>query len=86
MAENIDDEDEAYLVMAPNHTKTIVMPDTIWAKIGDDKKLEILRWDIIEMYARDYDSSLHNRTQTHVMCKLLTLVREQVREELDKNR
>ncbi len=86
MVEDIDGEEEAYLVMAPNHTKTIVMPDTIWAKIGDDKKLEILRWDIIEMYARDYDSSLHNRTQTHVICKLLTLVREQVREELDKNR
>jgi hypothetical protein len=80
MAENIDDEDEAYLVVAPSHMKTVVMPDTIWAKIDDDGKLEVLRWDIIEMYARDYDSSLHNRTQTHVMCKLLTLVRQQVRD------
>jgi len=84
MAENIDDEDEAYLVVAPSHMKTVVMPDTIWAKIDDDGKLEVLRWDIIEMYARDYDSSLHNRTQTHVMCKLLTLVRQQVRDEQAK--
>jgi hypothetical protein len=84
MAENIDDEDEAYLVVAPSHMKTVVMPDTIWAKIGDDGKLEVLRWDIIEMYARDYDSGTHNRAQTHIMCKLLMLVRQQVRDEQTK--
>ena len=80
------EDDEAYLIVPEEHVKKVAMPETVWAKIGDDGKLEVLRWDIIEMYARDYDSSLHNRTQTHVMCKLLTLVREQVREELDKNR
>jgi hypothetical protein len=83
-SEDVDGEEEAYLVMSPNHVKNIAMPDTIWAKIGDDKKLEILRWDIIEIYARDYDSSIHNRTQTHVICKLLTLVRDQTRKESEQ--
>lgn len=74
-----DSDDEAYLVMAPNMVKQVTMPDTVWAKIGDDGGLEIIRWDIIEMYANDYDSSVNNRTQTHIMCKLLVLVRNQAR-------
>lgn len=74
-----DNDDEAYLVMPENMLKKVTMPDTIWAKIGDDGSLEIIRWDIIEMYATEYDSSVNNRSQTHVMCKLLVLVRDQAR-------
>ena len=74
-----DNDDEAYLVMPPDMVKKVTMPDTIWAKIGDDGGLEIIRWDIIEMYATEYDSSVNNRSQTHVMCKLLVLVRDQAR-------
>ncbi len=81
---DINDEDEAYLVMPENMLKKVTMPDTIWAKIGDDGSLEIIRWDIIEMYATEYDSSVNNRSQTHVMCKLLVLVRDQARQERDK--
>ena len=76
-----DNDDEAYLVMPENMLKKVTMPDTIWAKIGDNGDLEIIRWDIIEMYATEYDSSVNNRSQTHVMCKLLVLVRDQARKE-----
>ena len=79
-----DNDDEAYLVMPENMLKKVTMPDTIWAKIGDDGSLEIIRWDIIEMYATEYDSNVANRSQTHVMSKLLVLVRDQARKENDK--
>jgi|GEM_PF-4534559 len=56
-----------------------VPSETVWAKIGDDGELEVLRWDLIEAFAKQYDISKDNRTQTHVMCKLLVLVRDQTR-------
>jgi hypothetical protein len=56
----------------------------VWAKIGDNGGLEVIRWDIIEMYAKQYDIDNKNRTQSHVMCKLLVLVRDQTRQESSK--
>lgn len=58
-----------------------VPSETVWAKIGDDGELEVLRWDLIEAFAKQYDISKENRTQTHVMCKLLVLVRDKTRQE-----
>lgn len=82
---NIDDNEEAYLEMPEENVKKIATPDTIWAKIGDDGQLEVLRWDIIEMYAAEYDSLVRsgnpNKSQTHVLCKLLVLVRDETRKE-----
>lgn len=80
----MDNEDEAYLEMPDELVKKLATPETVWAKIGDDGKLEVLRWDIIEMYALEYDMlgrSGQNKSQTHVICKLLVLVRDQVRNE-----
>jgi len=77
-------EDEAYLVVPDEHRKTVVAPDTVWAKIGDDGKLETIRWDIINMYAAQYDSYSaigKDKSQTHVMCKLMVLVREEALKE-----
>jgi len=74
-------EDEAYLIVPEEHRKRVVAPDTIWAKIGDDGKLETIRWDIINMYAAQYDAHPDKRTQTHVMCKLMVLVREEALKE-----
>ena len=79
------EDDEAYLIVPEEHVKKIAMPETVWAKIDDDGKLEVLRWDIIEMYAAEFDSlnrSGKNKSQTHVICKLLVLVREQVKRDL----
>ena len=83
---DINDDDEAYLVLPEGHIKKLISPETVWAKIGDTGELEILRWDLIEMYANEYNSSEQNRTQTHVMCKLLVLVREQTRKECNEAR
>jgi len=75
-----DDAEYAELIMDKNHTVNIAN-DTVWAKIDDEGKLEILRWDLIEMFAKQYDVSKENRSQTHVMCKLLVLVRDQARKD-----
>jgi sulfur transfer complex TusBCD TusB component (DsrH family) len=79
---NIQDDDEAYLIVPEEHIKRVALPDTIWAKIGDDGQLEIIRWDIIQMYALEYDMiarAKQQHSQTHVICKLLVLVRDQER-------
>ena len=78
------EDDEAYLIIPEENMKKIAMPDTIWAKIGDDGSLEVIRWDIIQMYALEYDMIFRAKqqpSQTHVICKLLLLVREQTRKE-----
>ena len=83
----LNDDDEAYLIVPEEHMKKVVMPDTVWAKIGDDNQLEVIRWDIIEMYATEYDSlgrGGKDRSQTHVICKLLMLVRDQERRRNEK--
>ena len=69
----------AELIVDKENVKAI--PETVWAKIGDKGDLEVIRWDIIEMYAKQYDISNQNRSQSHVMCKLLVLVRDQTRQE-----
>lgn len=73
-------EENAYLKVDADQIRQI-HSDTVWAKIGDDGKLEVLRWDLIEAFSRQYDVDNNNRSQTHVMCKLLVLVRDQVRQE-----
>lgn len=77
-----DGDTDAYLVVPPEHQKPIIDPDTIWCKIGENNELELLRWDIINVYAARYDADKSLRDETHVICKLLTLVRDQVRKEM----
>jgi len=74
------DAEYAELIMDKAHVKA-VPSETVWAKISDSGGLEIIRWDIIEMYAQQYDIDKNNRTQSHVMCKLLVLVRDETRKE-----
>jgi len=78
------EDDEAYLIVPQENIKVVAHPETVWAKIDDDGKLETLRWDIVEMYALEFDSLNRNgkdKSQTHVICKLLMLVRDQVRQQ-----
>ena len=74
------EENVAYLEIP--ESQRVAVPETVWAKIGDNNELEVLRWDLINVYAAQYDADKNTRTQTHVMCKLLTLVRDQVRKEM----
>jgi hypothetical protein len=76
------DAEYAELIIDKAHVRAIPS-ETVWAKIGDNGDLEVIRWDIIEMFAKQYDIDGNNRTQSHVMCKLLVLVREQTRKECD---
>ena len=81
------DDDEAYLIVPEEHIKKIATPDTVWAKIGEDGQLEVIRWDIIQMYALEYDMQARAKqqhSQTHVICKLLVLVRDQERRRSEK--
>ena len=81
------EDDEAYLIVPEEHIKKIATPDTVWAKIGEDGQLEVIRWDIIQMYALEYDMlarAKQQHSQTHVICKLLVLVRDQERRRSEK--
>lgn len=72
-------DDVSYLDIKPEDCVPIPAQEEVWAKIGDDGQLEIIRWDLIEKYAAMYDASNENRSQTQVFCKLLVLVRDQAR-------
>ena len=75
-------EGTEYAELIINKENVVPIPaETVWAKIGDDGQLEVLRWDLIEMYASQYDYDKTSRSQTHVICKLLVLVRDQTRKE-----
>jgi hypothetical protein len=81
---DIDDNEEAYLEFPKEHVRQIAPPNTVWAKIGDDLQLEVLRWDIIQVYALEYDMVIRAEqepSQSQVICKLLMLVRDQTRKE-----
>lgn len=75
---------EAYLEVPPENRVTIPGKETVWCKIGEDNQLELIRWDIIEVYAAQYDADKNARDQTRVMCKLLVLVRDQTRKEVSR--
>ena len=81
------DDDEAYLIIPEEHMKKLAQPNTVWVKIGEDGQLELIRWDIIQMYALEYDMlarAKQQHSQTHVICKLLVLVRDQERRRNEK--
>lgn len=75
-------EGAEYAELIMNKENVVQIPnETVWAKIGDNGDLEVLRWDLIESFSKQYDIDKNSRSQTHVMCKLLVLVRDQVRRE-----
>jgi len=83
----INDDDVSYLDIKPEDLVPMPPQERIWAQIGDDLKLAYIDWNMIEDMARQFDE-IHKlkgeKTQSHVMCKLLVLVREQTRKEYEK--
>lgn len=73
---------EAYLEIPPQNRVTVPHQEAAWCKINEAGELELIRWDIIEVYAAQYDADKNARDQTRVMCKLLMLVRDQARKEV----
>lgn len=81
-----NDDDISYLDINSENTIAIPMQEKIWAQIGEDLTLAYIDWQMIEALAKEFDR-LHkenkDKTQSHVMCKLLVLVREQAKKEND---
>ena len=74
--------DEAYLEALPQNRHEVEAPEVVWASIADDGRSAIIRWDIVETYAVEFDIWREEGKQipeTLLFCKLLTLVRDQER-------
>lgn len=80
----MSDEEEVYLVN-PDGTKP-GKREVTWVKIGDNGTLEFINWETINEYSKEFDDLGSNgrRTQTHVICKLLTLVRDETKREIEE--
>jgi len=79
-----ENDDVSYLDVKPEDMIPIPPQEKVWATIGDSLQLEFIDWDMIENLAHQFDL-LHKageqKTESHVICKLLVLVREQTRNE-----
>lgn len=80
--EPLPGDTEAYLEVPPENRVVVPGQEAAWCKINEAGELELIRWDIIEVYAAQYDADKNARDQTRVMCKLLVLVRDQTRKEM----
>jgi hypothetical protein len=79
-----ENDDVSYLDVKPEDMIPMPLQEKVWATIGDSLQLEFIDWDMIENLAHQFDL-LHKageqKTESHVICKLLVLVREQTRKE-----
>lgn len=78
------DDDVSYLDVKPEDMVLMPPQEKVWAKISEDGKLEYIDWALIEGMAAKFDelnAQKKDKEQNHVICKLLVLVREQVRHE-----
>ena len=79
-----EDDDVSYLDAKPEDSVAMPAQQKVWATIGDNLELEYIDWEMINELARQFDV-LHKeskeKTESHVICKLLTLVRDQTRKE-----
>jgi hypothetical protein len=75
---------EAYLEIPAENRVTVPQQQAAWCEINEAGELEFIRWDIIEVYAAQYDADKTARDQSRVMSKLLVLVRDQIRKEMQR--
>ena len=82
-----EDDDVSYLDVKPEDLVAMPAQQKVWATIGDNLELDYIDWDMINELAKQFDL-LHKegkeKTESHVICKLLTLVREQTRKESEQ--
>jgi hypothetical protein len=78
------DDDVSFLDVKPEDMVAIPPQEKVWATIGDDLKLQYIDWAMINLMAFQFDE-LHKqgleKSESHVICKLMTLVRDVVQEE-----
>lgn len=81
---NNDDDDVSFLDVKPEDIVAMPPQEKVWATIGDDLKLQYIDWSMINLMALQFDE-LHKqgleKSESHVICKLMTLVRDVVQEE-----
>jgi len=81
----IQDDDVTYLDIKEEDKVPVPASEAhVWAKIGDDLQLEYINWEMINAFAAQFDEltkANQSKTDTHVMCKLIVLVRNAVQEE-----
>jgi hypothetical protein len=79
-----ENDDVSYFDIKPQDMIPIPPQEKVWATIGDNLQLEFIDWSMIENLAHQFDL-LHKaggqKTESHVICKLLVLVREQTRKD-----
>lgn len=83
---NSEDDDVSYLDVKPEDMVAIPPQEKVWATIGDNLELEYIDWDMIENLAHQFDlihKAGQQKTESHVICKLLKLVRDQTRKEYE---
>jgi len=80
-----EDDDVSYLDIKEQDKIPVPMGEhAVWAKIGDNLQLEYINWEMINLFAAQFDEltkSGKDKTESHVMCKLIALVRDLVKEE-----
>jgi hypothetical protein len=82
-----EDDDISYLDAKPEDLVAMPAQQRVWATISDDLELEYIDWDMINELAKQFDvlhKANQEKTESHVICKLLTLVREQTRKECEQ--
>ena len=83
------EEDVSYLDAKPEHLVPMPPQQKVWATISDNLDLEYIDWDMINELAKQFDL-LHKqgqeKTESHVICKLLTLVRDQTRKDCEQSK
>lgn len=78
------DDDISYLDVKEEDKIRVPAQEQVWAKIGDNLQLEYIDWQIVDAFAAQFDEltkANKDKTESHVMCKLIALVRDNVREE-----
>lgn len=78
------DDDVSYLDVKEEDKIRVPAQEQVWAKIGDNLQLEYIDWQMVDAFAMQFDELTKagkDKTESHVMCKLIALVRDTVREE-----
>lgn len=83
---NTEDDDVSFLDVRKEDMVPMPPQEKVWATIGDNLQLEYIDWAVISGMAAQFDE-LHKanqeKSETHVMCKLIVLVRDAVAAETE---
>jgi hypothetical protein len=79
-----EDDDVSFLDVRKEDLIPMPPNERVWAQINDECQLGYIDWAMINTLAAQFDElhkSNQEKTESHVICKLLTLVRDAVAEE-----